>query len=301
MQTIVNRPAGCKRVSVVIANYNMGKYLSEAIDSVLAQTYPIHEINIVDDGSTDNTRDVVERYRGESRVRWHFQENGGQAKAKNKGIIESTGEFVGFCDADDLWAPDKLERQMPCFDLDPEIGVVHTNFVLIKENGELIGTPTRKYYDGWISGRLLVDNFVNGMASVIRKECFEKVGIFDETLPMGIDYDLWLRISTHYKFLFIDAKAYLYRQWEGQMSHRHTKRFECAVRIMNKFLQANPELVDDATVREAWAHTYVGRGRGLWAYEKDRREAMKHYLKALRCKPLYLPAWASILRILVGR
>lgn len=290
-----------KRVSVVIANYNMGRYLPQAIDSVLAQTHRVHEINVVDDGSTDNTRDIVERYRNEPRVRWYFQENGGQAKAKNKGILESTGEYVGFCDADDLWAPDKLERQMPCFDLDPEVGVVHTNFILIKENGEFIGTPKRKYYDGWISGRLLVDNFVNGMASVIRKECFDKVGIFDETLPMGIDYDLWLRISAHYKFKFIDVKAYLYRQWEGQMSHRHSKRFECAVRIMNKFLDAHPGLVDDATVRESWAHTYVGRGRGLWAHTQDRQQAMEYYWKALRCKPLYLPAWASILRVWVGR
>lgn len=297
----MSRPVDWKRVSVVIANYNMGKYLPEAIDSVLAQTYPVHEINVVDDGSTDNTREVAERYRDESRVRWHFQENGGQARAKNKGVLESTGEFVGFCDADDMWAPDKLERQMPCFDLDSAIGVVHTNFVLIKENGDYIGTPKRDYHDGWISGQLLIDNFVNGMASVIRKDCFDKVGLFEETLPMGIDYDLWLRISAHYKFQFVDTKAYLYRQWEGQMSHRHTKRFECAVRIMNKFLETHPGLVDGATVREAWAHTYVGRGRGLWAYEKDRRGAMQHYLKALRCKPLYFPAWMSILRILAGR
>jgi len=285
-----------KRVSVVVANFNMARYLADAIHSILAQTHPIHEVHVVDDGSTDGSRAVMETFRALPQVHLHYQVNGGQAKAKNRGVRESTGEFVAFCDADDCWARTKLEIQLPCFDLDPKIGVVHTNFVLINADGKPLGTPERQYFDGWVSGRLLIDNFVNGMASVVKRECFERVGLFDESLPMGIDYDLWLRISPHYKFHFVDDRSYFYRQWEGQMSRRHERRFECASIIMRRFIEANPGLIDDATIRDAWAHTYVSRGRTLLEIERNRREAVRCFLGALRVRPSYIPAWKSLLR-----
>jgi glycosyltransferase involved in cell wall biosynthesis len=301
MQGIEAGEMSQKRVSVVIANYNMGKYLPHAIDSVLAQTSPVYEINVVDDGSTDDTREVAQKYKDEKRVKWHFQENQGQAKAKNKGILESSGELIAFCDADDLWTHDKIEKQLPCFDANPAVGVVHTNFALMSEDGKVLHTPKRTYYDGWISGRLLVENFVNGMASIVRRECFSDVGLLDESLPMGVDYDLWLRISARYQFYFLDEVTYLYRQWPGQMSHRHTKRFECAVKIMNKFIDDHPGLVNEDTVQEAWAHTFVGRGVNLMHSEKDRLQALKYHFKALSCKIGYLPAWKEIAKILINR
>jgi len=286
-----------KKVSVVVASYNMGKYLALAIRSVLAQTYPVYEINVVDDGSTDDTREIMEQFRDEPRVRYHFQPNQGQAVAKNRGIKESCGDYIAFCDADDMWTPDKLEKQLPYFDQDKSIGVVHTNFILMAEDGKMLHTPARTYFSGWISGQLLIDNCVNGMASIVRRECFDTVGMFDESLPMGIDYDLWLRISAHYQFLFIDVVTYLYRQWEGQMSHRHTKRYECAVKIMNKFLDSHPKLIDDSTVREAWAHTYVGRGQNLVYIDKKKVQGLQLFLKALRQKPSYVPAWKEIVKL----
>jgi len=294
-----NTSPNTKRVSVVVANYNMGRFVRQAVHSVLAQTYPVHEIIVVDDGSSDNSSEELQEFSGHPSVRVIFQRNGGQAKAKNRGILEATGDFIGFCDADDMWTPTKLERQLPVFDEDPLIGVVHTNFVRISVDGAVLGTPSRQYYDGWIAGRLLVDNFVNGMASVVRRECFNRVGVFDESLPMGIDYDLWLRISPHYMFRFIDERAYLYRQWEGQMSHRHQKRFECAVRIMTRFIQEHPDAVDSRTRREAWAHTFVSRGEALRDVELRRSMAYVYFLKALREKPDYLPAWKAILRTML--
>lgn len=286
-----------KKVSVVVASYNMGKYLADAIKSILTQTYPVYEINVVDDGSTDNTRGVMEQFQDNPSVRYHFQSNQGQAVAKNRGIQESQGDYIAFCDADDMWTSDKLEKQLPCFDSDKTIGVVHTNFILMSEDGKLLYTPSRTYHSGWISGQLLIDNFVNGMASVVRRECFGTVGLFDESLPMGIDYDLWLRISAHYKIHYIDVVTYKYRQWDGQMSHRHTKRYECAVKIMKKFIEHHPGLVDASTVREAWAHTYVGRGQTLVGIEKNRLSGLRFFLNALRQKPTYLPAWKEIVKL----
>jgi len=286
---------------VVIASYNMGRFLTQAVDSVLAQTYPVFDIHVVDDGSTDNTVDVMCRYEADARVHFHRQKNQGQAVAKNRGILAARGDFVAFCDADDMWTPDKLEKQMPHFRDDLEIGVVHTNFVLMDEKGSLLHTPKREYYSGWISGRLLIDNFVNGMASVVRRQCFDKVGIFDESLSMGIDYDLWLRISAHYRIEFVDVVAYQYRQWPGQMSRKHNERYECAVRIMKKFLHNHAGVVPAAAVREAWAHTYVGRGYNLWKIDRAPLRALRFYLKALGQRPDYWPAWKEIIRLAIMR
>lgn len=290
---------GKKFVSVVVASYNMGKYLPMAVQSVLAQTYPHLEVNVVDDGSTDNTREVIRQFDGDPRVRYHHQENGGQAKAKNKGIIEAKGNFIAFLDADDLWTPDKLEKQLPLFDASEKIGVVYTNFLCVDEKGSPLPTQKRSHYTGRISSRLLVDNFVTGMSSMVRKKCFDAVGLFDESIPMGIDYDLWLRISTKYEFEFLDEVTYLYRQWPGQMSHNHNIRYECALKIMNRFLNENPGLLDPKTVNEAWAHTYVSRGNSLKAFNKNKIEALKYYLSALRYSPAYFPAWKEIVKLLI--
>jgi glycosyltransferase involved in cell wall biosynthesis len=289
-----------KQVSVVCACYNMGKYLPEAIRSVLDQRHENIELLIVDDGSIDDTRAAVKPFLADDRVRYFHQSNRGQAKAKNKGLRESSGDFIAFIDADDLWTPDKLEKQLPCFDRSPAIGVVYTNVTRMDEHGVIIPTPKMNYYSGRISGRLLVDNFVTGMASMIKRECLDRVGLFDESFPMGIDYDLWLRISAHYEFYYLDEITYLYRQWPGQMSHNYRKRMDCAIRIMNKFLSQYPGLVDQGTVSEAWAHTYTTSANGIGLVEKKVPEALKEYAKALRWKASYLPAWKGLARLMLA-
>ena len=292
---------GHASVSVVIATYNMGRFLGQAIDSVLGQTCPPHEIHVVDDGSTDGTPRVMERFAEVPNLRYHRQPNAGQAAAKNRGIRASTGAFVAFVDADDLWTRNKLEIQLAAFREHPEVGVVHTNFAYMDEEGRLLESPKRRYYDGWIAGRLLVDNFVNGMSSVVRRQCLDDVGLFDESLPMGIDYDLWLRISAKYPFLFVDEVTYLYRQWAGQMSHNYRKRLECAITIMERFIRQNPGLVDARTIHEAWAHTLVSRGRCLAYYERNKWGALVAFARALTHRPSYLLAWKAIARLALRR
>lgn len=291
--------AGQQRVSVVIASHNMAGYLPLAIESVLDQTWPAYEIHVVDDGSQDETQEVLRRFADHPKVVVHLQPNRGQANAKNRGIVACSGDFVAFLDADDMWTPNKLEVQMPVFESRPQIGVVYSNFRYIDEHGGLLQSPERDYHSGWISGPLLVDNFVNGMASIVRRECFEAVGLFDESLPMGIDYDLWLRISAKYQFQYLDEITYLYRQWPGQMSRNWRKRFECAVAIMNKFLAAHPGVVDTRTINEAWAHTFVSRGGCSVRFEDDRGAALRDYLRALGHSPAYMPAWKSIAKLVL--
>lgn len=290
-----------KFVSVIIATYNMELYLAEAINSVLDQNYDNLEIIIIDDGSTDNTVKVIEKFANEPRVKYFYQINGGQAKAKNRGIVESKGDYIAFLDADDKWTSDKLEKQLPYFDLFTEVGVVYTKVAQIDQFGEILGCPDTRCYSGKITEKLFVENFVTGMASIVRRECFDKVGYFDESLPMGIDWDLWLRISVHFEYYYLDEVTYLYRQWLGQMSKNKRRRYACAVKIMEKFLADNPGLLSSSTINEAWAHTNVGIAISVAKFEGNRLYALKYLGKALRYKFTYLYAWKTFVKILINR
>jgi glycosyltransferase involved in cell wall biosynthesis len=288
-------------VSVVIATYNMGLYLPLAVQSVLNQTYNNFEVIIIDDGSTDDTRNIVRQFLSDPRVKCFYQENKGQTVAKNRGIRESKGDYIAILDADDLWFPDKLEKQMPCFTISPAIGVVYTNVEFIDGTGTSHCVSDRRYYSGKISGQLLIDNFVNLSSVVIRRECLDRVGIFDEQYSMGIDYDLWLRISVYYEFHYLNDVTFCYRGWPGQMSHNYKKRFECAIRIMNSFLERYPDLLDKAMVNEAWAHTYVSKGKSIARVGKDKISAFREYIRALQYRPTYIPAMKEIVKLLIRR
>jgi glycosyltransferase involved in cell wall biosynthesis len=286
-------------VSVVIATYNMGHYLREAVQSVLTQTYPHVEVQIVDDGSTDETPQIIQQWAGDARVRSHRQANAGQARAKNRAIGLSRGRFVAFLDADDVWNPDKLAQQMPLFSGRPELGVVYSDYQCMDAEGlPLVKgiTPMRR---GWVTGPLLIQSFVPYSAGVVRRECLERNGGFDETLDMGIDYDLFLRLSAHWQFDFVPQSTVRYRIWAGQMSKNYRKRYESAIRIMRSFLANNPDIVNSTVVREAWAHTYAGRADTTLWHERDHLAAFKDYRRALSFAPWSWSVWRSILRSLL--
>jgi glycosyltransferase involved in cell wall biosynthesis len=284
-------------VSVVIATYNMGQYLPRAVQSVLTQSYPNVEVLIVDDGSTDDTPAVVRQWDADVRVRAQRQANAGQARARNQGVAAARGRFVAFLDADDEWFPDKLERQMPLFTDRPPLGVVYSDFERMDGEGRPLprGDPV-PMHRGWISGALLIENFVSFQTAVVRRECLERCGAFDENVRMGDDYELFLRLSAHYEFDFIPAPTVRYRTWPGQMSKNYRKRYESGIRTMQAFLARNPELVNPTVVRTAWAHTYKGRGDCTLWQEHRWRAALGDYLRALSFRPGYWPAWRAILR-----
>jgi glycosyltransferase involved in cell wall biosynthesis len=282
-------------VSVVLPTHNMARFLGEALQSVLSQTYPHLEVHVIDDGSTDNPREAIAALLTDSRVHFHSIPQGGQAKAKNVGLRAARGEFVAFIDADDVWVLDKLERQLPLFTR-PEIGVVYSDYRWVDINLAPLPTPKVVPRTGRITNELLIENFVTGMASVVRRECFDAIGLFDDSISMGIDYDLWLRISTKFEFVYLDYVTYLYRFWGGQMSRNFEKRFDCAITIMQRFLDSNPGLVPASVENEAWAHTYVYGGNGF-AHNGQQKRALTWYLKALRTRPHYLPAWKEIVKL----
>lgn len=285
-------------VSVVITCYNYGHYLDGCIQSVLQQTYTDYEILLIDDGSTDNTAEVVQKYSHLKNFHYIFQENGGQARAKNRGIESARGEFIAFLDADDLWHQDKLAEQMPLF-ADPGVGVVYSRAQLIDANGEKMEVGDAGEYLRPRSGRvvewLLFDNFVWFSSSVLRATCLQQFGRFDESLAMGIDWDLWMRLSLHCDFAYVDRPLLLYRAGHpGQMSKNADGRRACADRILDGFINAHKERLHPRAVRQAQA--YADCNRGYHYIDTDRWRSLCFFARSVCMHPWSLEPYKGLVR-----
>jgi GT2 family glycosyltransferase len=283
-------------VSVVVPSYNMARFLPQSVQSALDQTYPNVEVQIIDDGSTDDTPEVVRQWEGDPRVRVHRQVNGGLSHARNQGIALTSGPFIALLDADDLWVPEKLALQMELFQGHPEVGVVYSGYEKMDGECRPLETPRTQMHRGWVSGALLIENFVPASSAVVRRECFARCGGFDVSLRTGEDYEMWLRLSPHYQFDFVPEAAMRYRIWGGQMSQDFRGRYATGIRTMQNFLDSNPQAVARAQVRRAWAQTYTGRGNVTLWHGRDRLSALSDYLRALSYRPGHWPAWRAILR-----
>lgn len=200
-------------VSVIIPTYNRAHIISRSIRSILNQTYNDFELIIVDDGSTDNTEEVVKNF-NDKRIKYIVhKENMGASSALNTGINFSSGSFVTFNGSDDEWLPEKLEEEMKGFKTaDSRVGVVYSALWEIYADEKVYTPrPIHEVLEGNLHDELIKGNFVNGL-SLIKRSCFEKVGVFDEKLPAQEDWELYIRISKYYNFKFINkplSKHYL--------------------------------------------------------------------------------------------
>jgi len=190
------------KVSVIIPAYNKADYTVEAVKSVLNQTYPNIECIVVDDGSTDDTYDKLFPYI-DTDIKYIFQPNKGVSVARNKGIVRSEGEYIAFLDCDDKYLKHKIlislnemKRQ--------EVDMIYNSAVLINQEGKQQGWYRPKRHS------LLFRNSIMNSV-VIKKEVFDKVGLFDEELFICADWDMWLRIEEHFKIGYIDCPLTYYR------------------------------------------------------------------------------------------
>lgn len=186
------------RVSVIIPTYNCAKFLGRTIDSALRQTYRDFEIIIVDDGSTDGTQALVAAY-GES-VRYVYQTNQGASAARNAALSRASGEFIAYLDADDLWRPDKLSRQVEFLDAHSTCGFVHTEVSVIDEQDTVLHTcfnqdTKRPIPQGQCVRDLLLRSHIQTLTVVERRTAFDDAGKFDPRLPVAQDYLHWIGVS----------------------------------------------------------------------------------------------------------
>ncbi|MBN1870656.1 MAG: glycosyltransferase family 2 protein, partial [Candidatus Omnitrophica bacterium] len=211
-------------ISVIIAAYNNASYLKEAINSVLNQTYKDFEVIVVDDGSTDNTRALVESMQSvhPGMIQYIYQQNQGPAPARNAGIRAAQGKYIAFLDADDIWLPDKLARQMECFQRDPETGFVYCDNIFVDENNSAIDNYVRKIrlVEGDILLELFKDFFIITSGVILKKECVEKIGLFNEKLLVGEDYEYFLRLAGRYKAGVVKEKLFRRRVHANSLSRQ---------------------------------------------------------------------------------
>lgn len=205
------------RVSVIIPTYNYGRFIGGAIESVLSQTYPIDEIIVVDDGSTDETAEIVTRFKPP--VSYVRQNNSGVSAARNCGVTSATGELIAFLDADDTWLPEKIEKQVAKFAGNGEIGLVHCGMrEFDSETGETLEIHLEGG-EGWVAeeialweGPVIVGP---GGTIIIRRDVFDDVGGFDTRLKNGEDWEFCLRVARKYQVGFVAEALVNYRNHGG--------------------------------------------------------------------------------------
>lgn len=229
-------------VSIIIASYNCAAYIAETISSVLAQSLKDIEIIVVDDGSSDETRQIVSSFGPP--VRLLTQSNAGVCVARNRGIREARGQFICLMDHDDYWFPDKLAHQVRMLQDHSETGVVYSAFTLWYRDEQRNQFPDPASlnldidpgevdpdYSGWIYHQFLLDCWMLTSTAMFRPEVFTTCGLFDETLPYSEDWDLWLRISQQYPFIKLRRPTTLYRQ-HPQQGNRLAREIDYRTRLL---------------------------------------------------------------------
>ncbi|HVN95735.1 MAG TPA: glycosyltransferase family 2 protein [Syntrophorhabdaceae bacterium] len=220
-------------ISVVITTYNRKAFLRDAVLSVLNQDYLDKEVIVIDDGSTDNSSEVLEGLP----VRYLLKENRGISSARNKGIELARGEYIAFLDVDDLWKKAKLSIQMTEM-CKKDYLVSYTDEIWMRNKRHLNQKARHKKYSGLIFERCLPLCIISPSSVLMKRDVFDCVGKFDESMPVCEDYDMWLRVSAHYPVLFVD-KPLIVKQGghEDQLSKRYPAmdrfRIDSIVRILD--------------------------------------------------------------------
>ena len=189
-------------VSVIIPTFNRSALLKRAVESVLAQSYRGFELMVVDDGSDDDTPELVAGF--EDSIRYIRQENRGPSAARNVGITNAGGEFIAFLDSDDWWDREKLAMQMGEMERQPSCLISHTQEIWYRGGSLLNQKKKHRKFHGYIFDKCLPLCAVSLSTVIARRELFGRVGLFDEALPCCEDYDFWLRASVHHPFLLLD-------------------------------------------------------------------------------------------------
>ena len=205
------------KISVIIPTYNRKKTLARAIQSVINQSFSPFEILIIDDGSNDGTEEwVKENFQN---IKYIYKNNHGVSSARNVGIENAHGDWVAFLDSDDEWLPNKLYKQVKAIESNPEVKFFHTNEIWIRNGVRVNQMKKHKKYGGYIFEKCLDICRVSPSSVLIKKEVLDNIGVFDESLRVCEDYDLWLRITSKYPVVFLDEPLiYKYGGHADQLS-----------------------------------------------------------------------------------
>lgn len=286
-------------VTILIPAYNASPYISESLESALGQTYEALEIMVVDDGSTDNTEELVREFG--DKVVYLKKENGGPSSARNYGIARAKGEYIAFLDADDLWYPEKIAIQIEAFQNEPELGMTYCNMQPI--NKEDVLTYVKPYpeavsqrFSGDVFYKLFMFNFIPTPTVMVKKEVFEKAGLFPEHLRFSEDYHMWLRICAYYKARHIDQVLAYRRIHQGQASNDLDELYKGELRVIRDIIEnlrdSKPNLIDYQQDRMfSLAYDY-----GIYTLKGGNFKKARHlFIEALKNDPFALQVFFYLL------
>jgi len=227
-------------VSVIVPTYNRANLVSETVKSILNQTYKYFELIVVDDGSTDNTEEVIKKF-NDKRIKYIKIDNwGGPAKPRNTGIKKARGEYIAFCDDDDMWLPEKLERQIKAFQVSNKTAMLYTRFKTIE--GDIISNrifpKNGKYKSGNIFKSLYLRPFIACSSVMVKRSVLDQVGFFDTdpNLISKEDADLWLRIALKYIIRCADnSPLLLYRIHSQNISYDYVHNMKRSLIIKKRY------------------------------------------------------------------
>lgn len=285
-------------VSVIVPAYNAERQIASALETVFGQTYSPTEIIVIDDGSFDNTADIIKQYQTKrTNVIYMYQENSGPSRARNAGIRKATGEYVAFLDADDSWTADKLEKQMVLFNTDAEIDIVFTDVRITRlRQGKIEqivmfqneGLNTEFFGHDYIVAnpleKLLKLNFIPTSSVVGKKACFNGVFLFNENRRYVEDWELWLAMSLRYRFGYVNEPC-VHKQEKGDgLSSNSVNMLLSRLDVFENFLQRNIEYVYSQIPREVLS-AYI-KDMYTWAgyyfmLKGDNKLARYYYKKSL--------------------
>lgn len=250
-------PGQAQTVSIIIPAYNQAGYVLQAVQSVLDQTHPDFELVIVDDGSTDETPQLLTNIL-DQRVRIVRQANGGLSAARNTGIHESSAPLVAFLDADDYFMPDMLEVLVAYLGNHPDIGLVSGETIIVSEDGQPI-SKSRNKPAGMQIQNLLVGNPFSACSVMLRRVWLDRVGCFDESLRACEDWELWQRLAyAGCKLAWVEHMVVAYRYHGGQMTREPERMRKAIFQTLDKFFSQPgiPESIA-AYKNQAYANGYI--------------------------------------------
>lgn len=281
--------ANSSLVSIILPTYNCARFLSDSLGSVLSQTYDRYEIIVVDDGSTDNTKEVLNAFL--QKIKYiDLGQNRGLPAARNIGIQSAQGTYIAFLDADDLWLPEKLQTDVEYFTQHPDVSMVYSRHMNIDEQGVVLdGGTKRRLPSGNIFIRLFSEqNFIVPSSVVVRKEVFATAGLFDEQLFNCQDWDMWLRIAFYFKVAGINKPLVQYRHNPHSLSKNRNNVLKYQKLVIDKTYNAFKDMMckmSERRYKKRLASHYAKIGR-YYLRTGNKRLANENFRLSLQYNPL---------------